>query len=126
MKVRASVAGLVIVSSTLLAGCSPFIGQGAAQKPPEGPVPNVVGKQFEAACKTLRDKNYLVAYSPTRVVERGDPVRVLSQSPKAGEDAGPSESRQAGVVKLRLSGAPPEDAFDSDGACLRYNEMTIG
>lgn len=126
MTVRASVTMLVVVCSILLAGCSTFTGQGIEQKPPEGPVPNVVGEQFEAACRTLTGKNYLVAYSPTRVLERGAPVRVLSQNPKPGEDAEPSEGRQAGVVQLRLSGAPPKSAFNSDGECLRYNETTIG
>lgn len=118
---------LIFLFGLALAGCSTFIERGITQEPPEGPVPNVVGKPFETACNTLQDKNYSVAYTPTQqAVERGDPVRVLSQSPEAGKEAGPSEERPAGVVKLRLSGPPPEDAFEPEGACLPYNAVTIG
>lgn len=124
---------VLAASGVLPAGCSASGGETEGytiesfpRKPPEGPVPGVVGEPFARACETLQGRGYLVDYSPTRVVEGGGPVRVVSQDPRAGREAGPSEARQAGVVKLGLSGPPPEDAFTPEGACLRYDEVTIG
>jgi len=130
---RTAFAVVLAASGVLLAGCSASGGEAEGytiesfpREPPEGPVPGVVGEPFVQACETLQGRGYLVGYSPTRVVEGGGPVRVVSQDPRAGREAGPSEARQAGVVKLRLSGPPPEGAFTPEGACLSYDEVTLG
>lgn len=127
------VAALVIASGLVLVGCSAPSGQregytteGIAQGPPEGPVPDVVGESFQQACRALQARGYIVSYSPARRAEVGEPGRVASQSPRAGQDGGSGEARRRGVVEVRLSDAPSDSAFTPEGTCLRYDEVTLG